>query len=217
MMKQITASDGHVLDCWMEPARGDRRGGLVIVQEIFGVTDQLKGVAQRYAALGYEVAIPALFDRHEREAVIPFEHFERGRDMMLSLDPDHNVCDIDAAISVLAERGAVATMGFCWGGGLVVRCAQESNIVGAISFYGTRLQNYFDEPLKAPLQCHFGRQDDHTPPEIVDQLRATFPEAEVHMYDAGHAFANDVRSSYVAEAADLAHQRSEAFLARVLS
>ena len=73
MMTRLTAADGHQLDCWIEPAKGERRGGLVIIQEIFGVTDQLKGVAARYAALGHEVAIPALFDRKERGAVIPFD------------------------------------------------------------------------------------------------------------------------------------------------
>ncbi|RCK31101.1 dienelactone hydrolase, partial [Thalassospira profundimaris] len=73
MMKTITASDSHSLNCWFEPAVGERRGGIVILQEIFGVTDQLKGVAAKYAALGYEVAIPALFDRQERDAVVPFD------------------------------------------------------------------------------------------------------------------------------------------------
>ncbi|WP_181846524.1 dienelactone hydrolase family protein, partial [Thalassospira profundimaris] len=73
MMKTITASDGHLLNCWFEPAVGERRGGIAILQEIFGVTDQLKGVAAKYAALGYEVAIPALFDRQERDAVVPFD------------------------------------------------------------------------------------------------------------------------------------------------
>ncbi len=217
MMRRLTAADGHELDCFVEPAQGDRLGGLVILQEIFGVTDQLKALAGRYAALGYEVAVPALFDRKEREAVVPFEQFERGRDLMLSLDQEDNIADIDAAVRLLGENGGVATMGFCWGGALAVRTAQVSDVVGAISFYGTRLQLYMDRPLKAPLLCHFGATDDHTPPEIVEQFRAKFPQAEVHMYDAGHAFANDARSSYVPEAAELAHQRSQAFLARLFS
>ncbi len=216
-MIRIKAADGHELDCWMEPAQGDRRGGLVILQEIFGVTGQLKGLARRYAAKGYDVAIPALFDRKERNAVVPFDDAPRGRDMMLASDLSETMADVAAAVSALAARGGgVAVMGFCWGGGLALRAAQKLDIAGGIAFYGTRLPQYLDSPLRAPLLGHFGTEDDHVPRDMLDQMTAYLPDAEIHMYEAGHAFANDARTSYVAEAAELAHQRSEAFLARVL-
>lgn len=215
MMTTLTASDGHQLDCWMEPAKGARRGGLVILQEIFGVTDQLKGVAARYAAKGYDVAIPALFDRHERGAVIPFDQGPRGRDLMLSSDLDQTMADVDAAVGALAAKGGkVAVMGFCWGGGLALRAAQKLDIAGAIAFYGTRLPQYLDCPLRAPFLGHFGKTDDHVPPEMLAAAKAYLPEMEVHLYDAGHAFANDARPAYVPVAAELAHQRTETFLAR---
>jgi carboxymethylenebutenolidase len=216
-MTQLTAADGHKLDCWIEPAQGGRRGGLVILQEIFGVTDQLKGVAVHYASLGLEVAIPALFDRKERGAVIPFDQAPRGRDIMLAADLSETMTDVGAAVEALASRGGkVAVMGFCWGGGLALRAAQVLDTAGAIAFYGTRLPQYLDRPLKAPLLCHFGSKDDHVPQEMIDQMTAYLPQAEVHMYAAGHAFANDARPSFVAEAAELAHRRSEAFLDKVL-
>ena len=104
-MANLTASDGHTLDCWMTEAQGTRRGGIVILQEIFGVTDQLKGVADRYAALGYDIAIPALFDRQERDAVIPFDQGPRGRDLMLTANLYQMMIDIDAAIQALRARG----------------------------------------------------------------------------------------------------------------
>jgi len=218
MMTTLTAADGHRLDCWIEAAEGTRKGGLVILQEIFGVTDQLKGVAKRYAGLGYEVAIPALFDRKERGAVIPFSEGPRGRDMMLASDLEETVMDIAAAVDRLkAGGGKVAAMGFCWGGGLAIRAAQKLDVAGAVAFYGTRLPQYLDCPLKAPVLGHFGTTDDHVPPEMLDEAKAYLPELEVHMYEAGHAFANDARPSYVAEAADLAHKRTEEFLARVLA
>jgi len=213
MMTSLTAADGHQLDCWIEPAKGTRRGGLVILQEIFGVTDQLKGVAAKYAALGYESAIPALFDRHEKGAVIPFDQGPRGRDMMLSSDLGQTMADVDAAVQVLAAKGGkVAVMGFCWGGGLALRAAQKLDIACAIAFYGTRLPQYLDCPLKAPLLGHFGRTDEHVPPEMLAEAQAYLPEMEVHLYDAGHAFANDARPAYVPDAASLAHQRTGAFL-----
>ncbi|WP_346914886.1 dienelactone hydrolase family protein [uncultured Roseibium sp.] len=218
MMRQLTAADGHTFDCWIEPAQGTRRGGLVILQEIFGVTDQLKGVAARYAKLGYEVAIPALFDRKEKVAVIPFDQATRGRDLMLSIDTADCIADTAAAVNALKENGGkVAVIGFCWGGGLAVRAAQKLDITGGVSFYGTRLKQFLDCPLKAPMQGHFGTTDDHTPVDLLEEVKAYLPDFEMHMYEAGHAFANEARAAtYVAEAAELAHKRTETFLAKVV-
>ncbi|MDU8945421.1 dienelactone hydrolase family protein [Ovoidimarina sediminis] len=216
MFTELTASDGHSFDCWIEDATGKRRGGIVILQEIFGVTDQLKGVAARYAAKGFDVAVPALFDRHEKGAVIPFSDAPRGRDMMLASDLDTTMLDAKAAVEALAARGGkVAVIGFCWGGGLAIRAAQVLDIACAVPFYATRLDSYQIAPLKAPVMAHFGTEDSHVPPEMLQAAREYFPEMEVHTYDgAGHAFANDARpAAYDKEAAETAHARTEAFIA----
>lgn len=215
MMTTIKAADGHELDCWIEPVAGARRGGLAILQEIFGVTDQLKGVARRYAALGYEAAIPALFDRQRKGAAMAFDDPEPGRAMMQAADLEQTMADVAAAVDALAAKGGkVAVMGFCWGGGLALRAAQKLDIACAVSFYGTRLAQYLDSPLRAPLLGHFGRQDAHTPPELLKQTQDHLPEMRMHLYDAGHAFANEARpAAYDQAAAELAHQRTEAFLA----
>jgi carboxymethylenebutenolidase len=220
MMTTLTAADGHTLECWMTDAQGNRRGGVVILQEIFGVTDQLKGVADRYAKLGYDVAIPALFDRQQKGAVIPFAEAPRGRDLMLASDLDQTMMDADAAVQALKARGGkVGVIGFCWGGGLAIRAAQILDIGAAVAFYGTRLPDYQIAPLKAAMQGHWGADDSHVPPEVLDAARAYFPQMEVHVYDgAGHAFANEARpADYVASAADAAHTRTEAFLAQHLA
>jgi carboxymethylenebutenolidase len=216
MWTELIAADGHRPGCWMEPAEGHANGGLVILQEIFGVTDQLKSVATRYARAGYDTAIPALFDRREKGAVIPYEEAARGRDMAMGTLPDEALMDIAAAVATLGERGGpVAVMGFCWGGGLALRAAQKLRISGAVVFYGTRLQQYLDHPLKAPVQAHFGREDDHTPEKVVAELQDHLPEVEVHWYDAGHAFANDARpDSFNGAAAEAAHGRALEFLHR---
>lgn len=218
MMTELTAGDGHKLDCWMETARGARRGGVVILQEIFGVTDQLKGVAERYAKLGYDVAIPALFDRHEKDAVIPFDQGMRGRDMMQASNLDETMADAAAAVAALKVSGSkVGVIGFCWGGGLAIRAAQKLDVDAAVAFYGTRLPQYLDSPLKAPLLAHFGATDDHVPPEMLKEAQAYLPEMEVHIYEAGHAFANDARpAAYNKEAAEVAHDRTRDFLAKHL-
>lgn len=219
MFTELTAADGHTFDCWIEAPVGDRKGGIVVLQEIFGVTDQLKAVAARYAGLGYEVAIPALFDRREKGAVIPFSEAPRGRDMMLASDLDQTMLDIDAAVRALkAKGGKVGVIGFCWGGGLAIRAAQVLDVAAAVSFYGTRLPSYQIAPLKAPVQGHWGAEDSHVPADVLKAAQDYFPEMEVFVYEgAGHAFANEARpNDYVAAAAEKAHARTEAFLARHL-
>ncbi|MCB1336618.1 MAG: dienelactone hydrolase family protein [Maritimibacter sp.] len=218
MMTNLTSADGHSFEAWIEPAQGPRKGGVVIVQEIFGVTDQLKSVARRYAALGYEVAIPALFDRSAPGSVIPFDRPDDGRALMQKAALDQSMMDIDAARAALAAHGGkVGVIGFCWGGGLAFRAAQILDVACAVSFYGTQLRKYLDRPLKAPVQGHFGKTDDHTPPDLVAETQSYLGDLfELFTYDAGHAFANDVRPVYVPDAARLAHERTEAFLAKHL-
>ena len=217
-MRRLVAADSHSFECWMQPAKGPRRGGLVILQEIFGVTDQLKRVAEQYAAQEFEVAVPALFDRADPGTVVEFDDPARGREIMMSLDADATMADIAATVAALAaENGKVAVLGFCWGGGLALRCAQELNIAGAVAFYGTRLGGMLDKALQAPVLFHFGTRDDHSPPEVIEQVRAAYPEAEIHLYESGHAFANDARSSYAPAEAASAHRRSRVFLDRVLA
>ncbi len=150
----------------------------------------------------------------ELAAVIAFDDPGRGRDLMAKADLDQTMMDIGATVEALAAKGGkVGVIGFCWGGGLALRSAQTLDIAGGVAFYGTRMPSYLDRPLKAPMLAHFGTLDDHTPPEGIAEVKAYLPEIETHMYEAGHAFANDQRPSYVADAAALAHDRTKAFFA----
>lgn len=215
MKTKLVATDGHVLECWQVQAIGKKLGGLVILQEIFGITDQLKTVAQRYAALGYDVAVPALFDRHEPGTVVPFDQGQTGLAVKESISVEDSLLDIDSAINELGTNTAV--LGFCWGGGLAIRAAQKLKVVGSVAFYGTGIAEFLDCPLNAPVLGHFGVDDGHVPLALLTEIRAYFPELQVHEYQAGHAFANDQRSEFVPAAADLAHSRTANFLAKYLS
>ncbi|WP_196159674.1 dienelactone hydrolase family protein [Reinekea sp. G2M2-21] len=218
MQTQLKSRDGHELNVWIEPATGEAKGGVIILQEIFGVTEQLKGVARRYADLGYLVAVPALFDRVAAPTVIPFEQPQQGLQTVAQLSLENTVADIAAVVDYLGGQNLkVGVVGFCWGGGLALRCAQTLDIHAAVSFYGTRLPEYLGLPLKAPFQGHFGRVDGHTPKDVIDQVQRSLPEIEVYWYDAGHAFANDARPSYMPEAAGLAHARAASFFERYLT
>jgi len=211
----LTAADGFTLEAFRATPAGTPRGGLVILQEIFGITDQLKGVVRAYARDGYDAIIPALYDRVAPGTVVPFADANRGRDLAYGLPLDKVMLDVAAAAQRVRGPHGVSVLGFCWGGGVIVRAAAEIDLRGAIAFYGTRLPTYLDCKPKCPLLFHFGATDPNSTPEIIAQVRQALPAAETHLYEAGHAFANDVRPTYVAAAADAARARTLGFLARV--
>lgn len=212
--EKLTATDGFTFEVFRATPKQTVRGGLIILQEIFGLTDQLKGVVRAYAKNGYDAIFPCVYDRVAPGTVVPFNEPDRGRDLAYGLPLDKVMLDIAAAAKAVANPHGVSVLGFCWGGGVIIRAAAEVNLRGAIAFYGTRLATYFDQKPKCPLLFHFGKTDPNSTPEIIEQVRKTFPSAETYVYEAGHAFANEVRPAYVEAAAKLARERTLAFLAK---
>jgi carboxymethylenebutenolidase len=210
----LKAADGFSLAAFRATPKDEIKGGLVVLQEIFGITDQLKGVVRAYARDGYDTVIPALYDRVAPGTVVPFSEPDRGRDLAYGLPLDQVMRDVSAAADCVRGPHGVSILGFCWGGGVIIRAAAELALRGAIAFYGTRLATYFGQRPKCPLLFHFGRSDPNSTPEIIAELRKTFPAAETHVYEAGHAFANEVRPAYVEAAAVLARRRTLDFLQR---
>ncbi len=211
----LTAADGFTLEAFRATPAGTPRGGLVILQEIFGITDQLKGVVRVLCARRLRHHHPrALRPRRARHGGA-FRRANRGRDLAYGLPLDKVMLDVAAAAQRVRGPHGVSVLGFCWGGGVIVRAAAEIDLRGAIAFYGTRLPTYLDCKPKCPLLFHFGETDPNSTPEIIAQVRQALPAAETHLYEAGHAFANDVRPTYVAAAADAARARTLGFLARV--
>jgi carboxymethylenebutenolidase len=212
--EKLTAADGFVFEAFRAAPKQGKKGGLVILQEIFGLTDQLKGVVRSYARDGYDTIIPCLYDRVAPGTVVPFNEPDRGRDMAYGLPLDKVMLDIAAVVGCAQGPHGVSILGFCWGGGVIIRAAAELNLRGAIAFYGTRLPTYLDQKPKCALLFHFGKTDPNSTPEIIEQVRKAFPAAETHVYEAGHAFANEVRPAYVEAAATLARSRTIDFLAK---
>lgn len=208
----LTAADGHSFAAFRTKPKQSGKGGLVILQEIFGLTDQLKSVVRAYARDGYDTVFPCIYDRVAPGTVIPFNEPDRGRGLAYGLPLDKVMLDVDAAARHVQNGHGVSVLGFCWGGGVIVRAAAELDLRGAIAFYGTRLPTYLNLKPKCPLLFHFGKSDPNSTPEIIAQVRQALPSAETYIYDAGHAFANDVRPAYVEAAAKTARQRTLEFL-----
>jgi carboxymethylenebutenolidase len=212
---RLAAADGFGFDAFRAGAAGSRTGGLVILQEIFGLTDQLKSVARFFARNGFDAIVPSLIDRASPGTVVPFDQPDRARELMFGIPWEKTGLDIAAAVRAVEGPGGVSVLGFCLGGGLALRAASELTLTGAVAYYGTRLGALLDKPPRCPMLFHFGATDTHSPPELIEAVKKAIPSAETHVYQAGHAFANDARTTYVKDAAETAHARTLEFLRKV--
>ncbi len=212
---QLTTLDGHVLDAWQCAPKGRARGRLVIVQEIFGVNDHIREVCAGFAADGFEVIAPALFDRAARGVALAYdeEGFARGRALRAEVGNDNAARDIAAALAAFGDGPRAAVVGYCWGGALAWLAATRLAPACAVGYYGTQIVEYIHEHPQCPVMLHYGEKDPTTPPEQIARVRAAQPEAAIHVYPAGHGFNCDRRSDYHAESARLARERTLAFLA----
>jgi carboxymethylenebutenolidase len=209
------AADGFVFDAFHALAEDARRGGLVVVQEIFGVTPLIREVALSFAADGYEVVAPSLFDRRERgfQATYDAQGVARGRDLSEATPWDEVAQDLQACVAALAPP--VFVVGYCWGGtaAWLAACRCEG-LAGASAFYGRRIPELLAETPLCPIILHFGRADASIPAATHEDIAAAHPEVPIHLYDAGHGFASDRPGDFQPDAARLARLRTLQLFAR---
>jgi carboxymethylenebutenolidase len=201
--------DGFAFGAYHARQEDARRGGLVLIQEIFGVTEHIRELADGFAADGYETIAPSLYDRQERNFQAPYDAAAVGKARAYSEAApwDEVAADLTACIAALAPPVFVA--GYCWGGAAtwLAACRCEG-VSAASSFYGRRIAELVDETPKCPIILHFGRKDPTIPPETVELIAARHPEIPIHLYDAGHGFFSDRRADYHPDSARLARLRT---------
>ncbi|HEX2816958.1 MAG TPA: dienelactone hydrolase family protein [Phenylobacterium sp.] len=186
-----SARDGFQLDVYRAPVSDARRGGLVILHAIWGVTPHLRALADEYAEAGYEVLVPSLFDRFQKGfAERDFDPALMARQLGFGAETRWGVDVLDAvqaAIDALAPP--VFAMGFCYGGTVAWLAAARCHGLAAVSsFYGGQIIDYLAETPQIPTILHLGKLDELTPPADVEAIRAAHPDLPVFMYEAGHAF-----------------------------
>lgn len=218
MSLTLTADDGHTLEAVTAGTPHAAKGGIVLLQEIFGLNPHIRSLPARYAEAGYYVVAPALFDRVEPGVSLAYDADGKARGMALKNQVDgESMRDVIAAITAASAAGPVAVIGFCWGGSLAWRAATtRTDLAAAVSYYGGELPKLATATAACPVLAHFGRQDASIPMDgvtafIAAQDAAT-PAVTTHLYDADHGFNCDVRSQFNADAASLAHTRTLAFL-----
>ena len=216
----LTAEDGHKLAAYRVAPKGTPRGGLVVIQEIFGVNSHIKRVADGFAADGYVALAPAIFDRVERDFAIGYkpEDIERGRGVRGKLPIEDAVKDVRAAVKALAaERLKVGVVGYCFGGTLAWLAATRiDGVACAVGYYGGGIADTAAEKPRCPVLLHWGETDQSIPPEHHARVRTAHPDLPMHVYPAGHGFNCDERASYHEPSAKLARQRTLEFFAKHL-
>lgn len=215
----LQASDGHRCAGYLAEPSGPPRGGLVLIQEIFGVNSHIRAVADAWAAQGYLVVAPALFDRQEAGIELGYtaEDMQRGFGLKEACGNELPLLDIAAARDAVRERlgrsTGIAVLGFCWGGLLAwLSACNLEGFVAAVPYYGGGVPNHASLQPRCPVLAHFGERDHWIPLESVQAFAQAQPQVEVHVYAADHGFNCDQRGSYDASAAQLAKTRSLDFL-----
>ena len=219
----IPASDGQ-FQAYLALPRGGKGPGIVLLQEIFGVNEHVRNVADQYAADGYVVLAPDLFWRSAPHTELGYEgeDLQRAYALMQATDMALAQCDISATAKALRALPGVgpkiAALGYCLGGRLAYLAGASGDVDAAIAYYGGGIQNCLDRAasVKVPLMLHFGAMDSHIPADAVKQIAERFddnPEVEIHVYpEAGHGFNCSHRASYHQPSAAQAHGNSLIFL-----
>ena len=215
----LTSSDGFQLSAYHAEAEGRPRGGVVVVQEIFGVNDHIRSVVDRYAAAGYLAIAPAIFDRERPGIELGYteDDIAAGRDIArVKLDFQTILADVAAAGNVAAEAGKVGVVGYCLGGSLAWLAATRlPGFAAAVGYYGGLIAAHLDETPRCPVMLHFGEEDRGISMDDVARIKAEADPALVQVFTypgAGHAFNREASTAWHEPSAKLARERTLAFL-----
>jgi carboxymethylenebutenolidase len=212
-MIRLKTADGHELDAYLAEPKGEPKGGVVVVQEIFGVTNHVKHVADQYAAEGFKAIAPAVFDRIKRGITLDYAEIQQGIAYMQQLKWPNTLADLGAAAAEVRPAGGAAVVGFCWGGTAAHVAAAELDLDAAVSYYGGGVAKMLDKHPNCPIMYHFGDKDGSIPMPDVEKIRDAYPGSALYVYPgAQHGFNCEERASYSAADAKLAFGRSLEFL-----
>jgi carboxymethylenebutenolidase len=201
--------DGFTFDAYRAPNDDARHGGLVLVQEIFGVTGHIRELCDGFAADGYETLAPAFYDRIEPGFAAGYDADGVGKGRRYSEETPWDQVAGDLAAAVATLKPPVFVVGYCWGGTAAwLAAARVEGVAAASSFYGRRIPELIDEAPRCPIILHFGKRDPSIPPETVERITNAYPEIPAYVYDAGHGFVSDRRADYDPDCARLARLRT---------
>lgn len=215
---QVDISLPQAISAYRADPSGKPQGGIVVIQEIFGVNAHIRSVVDKFAQAGYVAIAPAIFDYAERNVELDYDETGvlKGRALAAQVGFDQTVSAVAAATKIIQSVGKIGVVGFCWGGSVAFLCATRLTLP-AVSYYGGRTVPFLSEKLLAPLLFHFGEYDPIISADDIAKHRAALPDATIYTYPAGHGFNCDARADYNAECAQLAWERTLDFFAEKLA
>ncbi|HEY0436760.1 MAG TPA: dienelactone hydrolase family protein [Phenylobacterium sp.] len=211
---RIAGADGFEFAAYHEPAFTPRKGGVIVIQEIFGIDRHIRADVERWAKMGYEAIAPSLYDRRERDfhAEHDPEGLKAGIAHAMGTPLDQALGDIAACRDFLLSHGPkVCVVGYCYGGSLAwLAAGKVEGISASSSYYGSLVKANAELKPACPTIVHLGRTDPGIPAdEVSAAVTAAHPDVPVYIYEgAGHGFNNESPERYNAEAADLARHRT---------
>jgi carboxymethylenebutenolidase len=214
----IPTTRTRCIGAYLAQPEGKPKGGIVVIQEIFGVTAHIRSMADRFAGYGYTAIAPAFFDHLESDVELGYDQVgaNKGKQLVAELGLERALEDVASAAESIASAGKIGTVGYCWGGTVALLSAMRLGLP-SVSYYGARNLAYLHEMPRAPLMFHFGEKDTSIPPEAVAKHREALPQMETFTYPANHAFNRDGSAPYDEASAKLAMQRTLAFFEQHLA
>jgi carboxymethylenebutenolidase len=220
-MTTIKSFDGDEFDGYLALPASGYGPGIVVLQEIFGVNDYVRSVADWFAAHGFVALAPDLFWRLERGVQLTGADWDKAIDFYQRVDEEKAVEDAAAALDALRQHpacsGRVGAVGFCMGGNLAYLLSTRFKPDCAVGYYGVSIEKSLDEAgkLTSPLLLHIAGRDKFCPPEAQAEIHKVFggnPLVTLHVYpDRDHAFGRTGGEHYHAADAELANLRSLEF------
>ncbi|MEQ1783049.1 MAG: dienelactone hydrolase family protein [Hyphomonadaceae bacterium] len=213
-MIRVKSRDGFEFDAYHVKAQGPRKGGVIVVQEIFGLSDHIKEMTERLGAEGYEAIAPSMYDRAEPGFIVQppdvAANMARGMALATGNGPENAMNDIGGVFDVLSKSGKVCITGYCYGGTMSwLAGSRIDGLAAASCYYGGNIAQMVGMKPKCPTICHFGAKDAHIPlVGAVDKIQAAHPDIPVYIYDADHGFARRNSASYDAASDKLAFERT---------
>lgn len=212
--------DGKENAGYLANAKTGNAPGVVVIQEWWGLSENIKGICDRFALAGFDALAPDLY----KGVVVPYHDTEAANKQMTSLDfMDATTQNVRGAAQYLARNGAkVGLTGFCLGGAVtIIGATKVPELAAGVVFYGIPPEQAAKPAdVKIPLQAHFANKDDWCTPQLVDAFEKKMAAAgnppEVFRYDAQHAFFNQTSAAFDAAAAKQAWDRTLAFLGKHL-
>ena len=208
---KATASDGHEFDIYLAQSKGSPRGGVVLIQEIFGVNNHIKNVAEKFSSNGYLVGAPSLFDRVQPDIQLGYstEDIRRGRELKDNLGNEKPLIDIIATLKIVRSAGRVAIVGYCWGGTLAwLSACHVDGFNAAISYYGGGIGQLLSIEPRCPSIFHFGEQGNAIPVAEINSLKQAHPECPIYLYPASNGFNCEQRDSFHSTSSAIAFERT---------